>query len=61
MVNLKPLSVVVDFKSTNTMGLIAMFKLEDNGIGVRQTQCWTNLTMSIQFAVHEHCCVNHKF
>ena len=47
MVSLKPLSVAGDFKSTNTMGLIAAFKPEGNGIGVGQTHCWTK---SVQFA-----------
>jgi hypothetical protein len=49
VVSLKPL-FVVDFKSTNTLGLIAVFKLEGNGIGVGQTQCSTSLTLSVQFA-----------
>lgn len=42
--------MVGDFNSTNTVGPIAAFKLEDNGIGVGQTQCWTSLTLSVQFA-----------
>jgi len=50
VVSLKPLSVVGDFKSTNTVRLIAVFKLEGNGIGVGQTQCQTNWTLSVQFA-----------
>lgn len=50
VVNLKPLSVVGDFKSMDTTRLIAVFKLEGNGIDMRQIQCWTILTMSVQFA-----------
>lgn len=50
VVCLKSVSVVGDFKSTNTVGLIAVFELEGNGIGVGQTHCWTSLTVSVQFA-----------
>jgi len=46
VVSLKPLSVARDFKSTNTVGLIAAFKLEGNGIGVGQTQFWTKSVQS---------------